>query len=187
MDTRMLVAFAAALPLALAACGSEPGAPTEGAPPEAASAPISVSGTYEVTGETVEKESGRSRQLSGLVILAQEGDDYTSTFELETLYPTSDGPTEAQLIGSGKGRVEGATLTGSAETQILFSEVPGVDAGFAFLPRSYGPRIVSRSTATVKPDGRVEIEIETSGAVGERYAPTHTTLRGRRMEPEALE
>ena len=50
------------------ACGSEPDVAS--APP-AAEAALDVAGTYQVSGTTVEVESGRERQIAGTVIMTR--------------------------------------------------------------------------------------------------------------------
>jgi hypothetical protein len=139
---------------------------------------VSFSGHYHVKGVTVEKQTGAKRDLSGTVILVQEGNAYTSTFDLETQFPTVNGAVQAQVIGKGEGTVEGRTATGKARTQIILSQLPNVDPGFAFVPAKGSKRIVSNSVATLLDDGSVEIQIESVGEKGEKYVPTRTTLTG---------
>ena len=85
------------------------------------------------------------------------------------------------MIGKGEGQVEGRTLKGTAHTQLVMATVPGVDPGFAFIPRLVSTRIRSNTVATVAADGTVTIEIENQPESGEQYAPTRTTLRGTRV------
>ncbi len=133
---------------------------------------------YRVEGTTTVKGTGMEREIKGTVILAQEGNRYTSTFSLETTFPTEEGPIQADVIGKGEGRVEGTSLQGTAETQIVMASVPGIDSGFAFVPRYVGPRIVSTAMGQLEKDGTLLIEIESNPAEGEDYVPTRTTLRG---------
>ena len=154
-------------------------APPGRAAPEA---PV-LSGKWEVEGLTVEKGSGKTRQISGTIILAEEGGRYTSTFDLDTVLPSADGPMRAQVIGEGEGTVAGETLIGTARTQLVVSSAPHVDPGFAFVPRRVGARIVSKTTATLQSDGTIAIEIESDPAGGESYAPTRTTLKGSYVAP----
>jgi hypothetical protein len=171
--------------LAIAACGE----PTDGTPPgepgakaPAAAASLAVlPGSYSMEGTTVEVESGRQRKISGTVILSVEGSSYTATFALKTTYPTPDGPLPADVIGKGSGVVEGASLKGTAQTQLVMATVPGVDTGFAFVPRMVGPRIVSKSVGALAADGTLTIEVENEPAPGEVYPPTRTTLKGVRL------
>jgi hypothetical protein len=184
--TRIRCAIAA-LGLAVAAgCGGaddKAGAPdVQAAPP--AGAVTDHSGTYRVHGRTVDKESGEGRELHGTIILAQQGSAYTSTFDLETQIPTPEGePTEAELLGKGEGSVSGNTLEGTSQTQIVWAAVSGLSSDFAFAPRRYGPRLTSKSTAKVQPDGSISIQIESQAQPGEKYRPTRTTLKGRRVKP----
>lgn len=181
--------------LVVGACGPGPesGSADEALPDVESRSPdssgTSISGLYEVTGTTTELESGDEREISGTVILAQTGDRYTSTFNLRTMFPTPGGPLPAEVIGVGEGDVEGGTLSGSAETQIVVSTVPGVDSAFAFMPRNVSERIVSTTLAEVSPDGTVKIEIQSRSVPGgPAYAPTKTTLRGELVStPESVQ
>jgi hypothetical protein len=85
-------------------------------------------------------------------------------------------------VGTGAGRVEGTVLIGTADTNLLVASVPGVDVGFAYVPREVGPRIVSRSRAEFAADGTLQVEIENEPAEGEDYEPTRTSLVGYRSE-----
>ena len=87
------------------------------------------------------------------------------------------------MIGKGSGTIEGRTLRGSAETQLVISTIPGIDPGFAYIPRTTTTRLVSKSVTTIATDGSMLILIENTAAAGEIYAPTRTTLRG--SGPEA--
>ena len=172
--------------LLLMACGSEPDV---AAPPPAAErqAIASIEGTYRVTGFTVEKESGTQREISGTVIMSQDGDRYTSTFNLTTLFPTPDGPLKSDVIGKGEGTIEGRILRGTATTQIVMAQVPGVDAQFAFIPRFVGPRLVSSTAARLGEDGLLTVEIESEPAEGQTYASTRTTVSGIRIVPTSAQ
>jgi len=146
--------------------------------------PQELAGTWQVDGVTTERRSGSQRTIGGRVVIALEGDAYESSFHLATQFPTPDGPMAAEVIGKGDGAVAGERhdrLDGRAETQIVVGSVPGVDSGFAFVPRSVGTRIVSKSTARLAGDGSLEIEIESEPAPGERYESSRTVLRGHRL------
>jgi hypothetical protein len=149
----------------------------------AAAPPLAVSGRYVVKGLTTTPGSPHRRSIEGSVILVQQGNRYTATYELKTLFPAEGVETEAAVVGVGEGSVDGDTLTGQARTQLVISSIPGVDTGFAFVPRMVTTRIVSSSVAHVAPDGSIEIEIENRAAEGEQYDPTRTRLFGRRLEP----
>jgi hypothetical protein len=175
MQAHLLVLIGVAA-VALPACGSdEPGAG------ETAAAPIA--GMYEVTGETVTKATGDKRGISGKIIIAEseDGTGYTATFNLTTTYPGAEEALPAEVIGKGEGSIDGRSLVGSAQTQLVMATVPGVDPGFAFVPRMVSTRIVSKSNATVAADGSVQIQIENEPAPGETYAPTRTSLSGFRV------
>ena len=115
-----------------------------------------------------------------------EGDRYTSTFSLNTTLHGSGEPQKAELIGQGEGRVDGRSLLGTAETQMIVALVPGVDAGFGMLPRVATARMVNKSEADIGADGSVHIEIESDPAPGEDYSPTRTVLRGQRVAAVGL-
>jgi hypothetical protein len=142
---------------------------------------VPIAGRYEVTGTTVERATGNRREIAGTVILAEDGASYTATFHLATQYPVGDAVLPAEVIGHGKGTIDGRTLRGVAETQLVMSTVPGVDPGFAFIPRQTSTRIVSNSVTEIAPDGSVTIDIENQPAEGEVYAPTRTSMQGMRV------
>jgi hypothetical protein len=175
MAKRHLAAIAAIV-LGLTACG--PDGSDDSSSGSAGSKEVVFTGTYDVEGKTVEKESGATRAVSGMVIVAQEGDDYTVTFDLDTAYPSPDGPIEAQLIGRGTGKVEGETLRGTARAQIVQAMVSGIDSRFSLLPRHYSPHFTSTTAALLNEDGSITIHIDTAGEESEEFVATHTTLTG---------
>ena len=167
----------------LLGCGSG----SETTPDVAADQPAApIAGTYRVSGTTVDKATGSERGVAGTIILKTEGDGYTTTFSLNTTLHGSGEAQKAELIGHGEGTVEGRTLSGMAETQMIVALVPGVDAGFGMLPRVATARIVNKSEADIGADGSVRIEIESDPAPGEEYSPTRTTLRGKRIAPVGI-
>jgi hypothetical protein len=174
MKIRLLAPAAAFL----FACGD---ATRTEAPADAGAQALPLSGTYRVSGTTVDKATGAKREVSGTIVVEAEGDTYTTTFSLNTTLREGSEPQKAELIGHGEGTVDGRTLAGSAETQLIVALVPGVDAGFGLMPRAATSRILNRSEATIAEDGSVEVEIESEPAPGEDYSPTHTTLRGERI------
>lgn len=174
----LLVAFALA---AQPACdGRLPS--VDAGPPDA----LPLAGTYRVSGTTVDALTGEERAVSGTIVLKTDGASYTSSFSLNTVLPGVGEPQSAELVGHGQGTIDGRTLDGSAETQLIVALVPGVDVGFGMLPRVATARILNRSHATVAPDGSVEVAIESDPAPGSDYAPSRTTLRGERMADVAL-
>ncbi len=174
----------------LLACGSEPEieAPSsKGVAPEVGAVerePASVAGMYRVSGFTVEKKTDNQRDISGTIILTQQGDRYTATFNLSTMFPTPDGPVKSDVIGKGEGTIEGRILRGAARTQIVAAGIPGVDPKFAFIPRTVSARLVSATAGRIAEDGTLSVEIENEPAPGAGYAATHTVLSGPRI-PEA--
>jgi hypothetical protein len=161
------------LMIGLCSCGSDT--------KEAAPAGGDFSGLYDVGGFTEEIGSGESRALSGTVVLRQEGDAYHATFELDTEFPFGDAKVAATVIGQGDGAVKGSLLTGETRTQVVVSTVPGVDPGFAFIPRMVTTKLVSSSKTRIEGDGSVTIELQTQAAPGETYIPTRTKLKGVRV------
>jgi hypothetical protein len=161
------------------ACGSA----EQSAPPEVASPGAPISGMYNVSGVTTETASGHQRKLAGTIILAEEesGGRYTATFNLTTTYPGGEESLPAEVIGKGEGTVDGRTLKGTSHTQLVVATVPGVDPGFAFIPRRVSTRIVSTSLTRIAPDGSVQIELSNSPEGDEDYSPTRTVLTGRRV------
>jgi len=185
MSSRLLGRLALATSAALLlACGDAE--PSRRAPPVDAAPPPPISGIYKVSGTTVETTTGSERGVSGTVILHAEGDSYTATFSLATTLHASGEAKKAELVGKGEGSITGRKLAGTAETQLIVALVPGVDAGFAMLPRRATARILNQSDATIDTDGGVQIEIESEPAPGQSYAPTRTTLRGRRVSSIGL-
>jgi hypothetical protein len=175
MQARLPWLLASALAVTLLGCEAAE-------PPADESEPASpISGRYEVSGETVTKSTGDKREIAGtLIVAADDAGKYTATFDFTTTYPGADSAMPAEVIGKGEGEIEGRTLRGLAHTQLVMATVPGVDPGFAYIPRLVSTRIVSNTTATVARDGTVTITIRSVPAEGEEYAPTRTTLHGRR-------
>ncbi len=171
MKIRSLLLSLAVLPLAIS-CGP-------GTPPEAATGDVTVSGRYDVKGTTVAVGGGEKRKIAGTVVLLRDGDRYNATFELKTTYPSQGIEMDADVIGTGEGAVDGNKLSGSAETQLVISSVPGIDTGFAFMPRAVTTRLISTSAAELGPDGSIAIEISNEAAEDQAYAPTRTRLTGR--------
>lgn len=194
-----LLASALLLPAAGPAPALEPAAPGEppaaaaGSPDErteagaqgAAAAPAPAedpwSGTYEVTGLTVDQRTGDTRRIDGRVVLTRRGEVWKAAAELETAYPTHGGALRSDVIGTGEGVLDGDRLVGTASTQLVMQTAPGVDTDFAYVPRVVGPRLVSDWSARIAPDGTLLVDLSNRGEEGEEYAPTRTTLKGRRV------
>jgi hypothetical protein len=168
--------LAGSLLLSFACGGTE-----ESAAPEVASQGAPISGMYSVSGVTTEALSGNQRKLSGTIILAEDGPRYTATFNLMTTYPGGEQSFPAEVIGKGEGTIDGRTLKGSSHTQLVVGTVPGVDPGFAFIPRRVSTRIVSTSVTKIAPDGSVQIELANAPEGDEDYSPTRTVLTGKRV------
>ena len=180
MATRIPLSILSAALLLIAACERSP---ESGGTPDVAAEATPIAGMYEVKGATVDSASGSKREISGTVILAEEGENYTATFHLATVFEGTEGVLPAEVIGKGAGIIEGRELTGEAETQLVISSIPGIDPAFAFIPRTTTTRLLSKSLTTIAADGSVAIEISNTPAKGESYSPTRTTLRGRRVAP----
>ncbi|MBW2294056.1 MAG: hypothetical protein JRG94_17350 [Deltaproteobacteria bacterium] len=155
---------------------------TEPASPEVAAEPLQISGRYELAGVTTTPGSDQARKISGVMLIKQEGDHYSASFEFKTNFPGEGPPVDADVIGVGEGQVNGAVLLGTARTQIVVSSVPGVDTGFAFIPRMVSTRIVSTSIGEFGPGGTLSLEIQSEAAEGEDYVSTHTKMSGQRVE-----
>lgn len=140
------------------------------------------SGSYRVRGLTTDVLHGDTRRIQGIIVLTEEDGVYSTSSELETKYPSAGGPVDAQVIGTGSGERSGDTLTGTTQTQLVISTVPGVDTAFAWVPRTVGPRLVSSWKAHFRPDGTLVVEIQNDPAEGVEYSPTTTTLYGTRIE-----
>ena len=139
------------------------------------------SGTYDVSGLTVDERSGDTRRIDGHVVLTRKGDGWAAAAELRTEFPSHGGPVRAAVIGRGDGAAKGDALVGEAQTQRVVQTVPGVDTDFAFIPREVGPRLVSDWTARLSPTVELQVELTNRGEEGEDYSPTRTTLKGRRV------
>jgi hypothetical protein len=148
---------------------------------------VPIAGMYEVAGTTTEVTTGRKREISGTVILADNGDNYSASFHLDTIWEGRDGTLPAEVIGKGSGTIEGRMLRGSAETQLVISTIPGIDPAFAYIPRTTTTRLVSKSMTTLAADGSILILIENAAAAGEIYAPTRTRLQGSRTGAAPIE
>jgi hypothetical protein len=172
--------------LACWACGPEEGPPvsatTAEPTPDASAQPDPFAGMFQVIGYTVDQTTGDTRRIEGTVILVEKDGVYTATSDLATRFPSPGGPVHVDVRGEGEGRLEGSILSGTAETQLKMANAPGVDPDFAFIPPELGPRVVSTWTARVGDDGELLVELRNEPAEGESYAPTTTTLRGRRVE-----
>ena len=170
------MATLAALVLALACGGPEA--------PES-SGPQQIEGVYRVEGITTEVASGFTRPLTGLLVVRQEGDRYTTNFDLSSEVPArgkyADESMSIEIVGEGEGLIEGDKLVGSARTQLLRSVVPGIHASFGMVPREVGARIVSTTQGHIGPDRELTIEIETGPEGDADYAPTRTRLVGHRV------
>ncbi len=146
------------------------------------------SGTYDVQGMTTDLASGDQRRIEGHVVLTRKGDHWSAASELSTDFPTQGGAVHTDVIGSGKGQEKDGGLEGTAHTQLVIGTVPGVDTGFAFVPRQVGPRIVSKWKAHLDESGVLQIELSNAPEKGETYSPTKTTLRGTKVEmPKAAQ
>jgi len=179
------IALLAALVAALFACGGEEKRERAA---EDSGDEVPIPGMYKVEGATIDKASGERRDISGTVILAVDGGEYTATFHLATTFPGSGtDPIAAEVIGKGEGKVEGRKLTGTAHTQLVVASVPGVDPNFAFIPRQVSTRLISDSVTTIARNGSVVIQTESRGEEGEHYSPTKTILKGRRIAAAPLE
>jgi len=177
-------------------CGSEPASSPSADPPATpAGAPAAqrpappipepelpkYAGLYDVKGTTTEIETGNSRSVFGKLIIAQPGNTFTSTFDMQTMVVTPDGPLSAELIGSGTGLIgEGGVLVGVAESQLVSASSPGFHPRYPFGPGRVGPRVNSTFTMKPEPTGDYMIEIETVPAPGVEWVVTRTVLKARR-------
>lgn len=151
------------------------------AEPAAPTGPIEVSGLYEVSGTTTDPGRDEKRRITGTIVVVQDSDAYTATYELQTTWPSDDGSTSAHVLGFGEGTIEGDRLVGTTHTRLVIATVPGVDAGFAYVPSSVTKALVSDSVSTVGPDGSISIDLQNRGVEGEDYRPTRTRMTGRRV------
>jgi hypothetical protein len=139
-------------------------------------------GSYRVRGLTTDVARGDSRRIQGIIVITEKEEGYSTKADLETKYPSEGGPVDADVIGTGTAERSRDALRGTSETQLVMSTVPGVDTGFAWVPRTVGPRLVSIWEAHFRQDGTLVVEIRNEPAEGVEYSPTTTTLYGTRIE-----
>lgn len=144
-----------------------------------------VGGRYAVEGETLNEAVREKRLISGIISIHQEGTRFTSHSELKTIAPGTDA-TQAEVIGTGEGTIMGDRLSGTADIQLITSEVPGLDTSFGLAPTATtSQRIKSTWEATVRADGSITVESVNIAAQGETdYNPTKTVLKGKRIADE---
>jgi hypothetical protein len=88
-----------------------PRAPVEAPPPALVAANEARSGSYEVSGVTVQATSGEQREISGPLKLDVEGERYEVEFDLETTAPDLEGQVPVSVKGSGRGFIVGGVFT----------------------------------------------------------------------------
>jgi hypothetical protein len=175
-------------PLLVGCSGEGEPAGTAPAPEPSVSSSDPFPGSYRVKGLTTDVLHGDTRRIDGIIVLTEMEGAYSTNAELETKYPSAGGPVDADVIGTGDGKRSGDALRGVTQTQLVMSTVPGVDTGFAWVPRTVGPRLESTWTAHFRPDGTLVVEIQNEPAEGVEYSPTTTVLYGTRIEePGAAE
>ena len=152
-----------------------------------ATTPPDYRGIYRVRGTTVEIENGATREIEGLVVLKRDGAGYITNFDLRTAMSVDGEETRisVEIIGNGTAFVDrDMVLRGESHTQLVRAIIPGVDARFPFLPRVIGAKIISSTTARIRPDGTLEVDIESHPQKGENYAATRTTIIGQLLSRE---
>ena len=147
--------------------------------------PRALSGIYRVSGTTSQLDGSNERSISGTVTLSIDGDQYISSYNLKTTFPGRDDDMLADVVGTGSGEVHGPTLTGTSQTQLVVSTVPGVDPSFAFVPRVVSLRLQSVTLALFEADGQVTMESTNQPGEGEDYIPTRSILKGERIAESA--
>ena len=80
-----------------------------------------------------------------------------------------------KLIGFGEAKLDGDVFKGTAEVRTLISEIPGIDAEAAYIPKKFGPTLDAVAEGQVVEDGVIEFEIR-STLTGEGF----TLPEGRR-------
>lgn len=142
---------------------------------------LDVGGRYSVSGSTIDR-NGLERHISGVISIKQEGASFTSHSEFKTTDPSMES-SPAEVIGTGEGRIVGNKLSGTADIQLIASQVPGLGVEFGLAPiSSTSVQIKSTWKATITEDGSITVETSNVPAEGETdYRPTTTTLTGKRM------
>jgi hypothetical protein len=146
---------------------------------------VDISGRYDLKGVTSAPGTDDEREIAGSMILTQEGEAYSASYEFKTLFPGENRPVVSNKIVVVQGRLDGRKIYGLASTQVVVSTVPGVDPGFAFIPRSVTTRIVSESVGLLSPDGSITVDIVNRAAPGEIYLSTRSRMSGKRVETVA--
>ena len=159
-------------------CDSGETSPTYVADPRAIALKDSreASGTYEVSGVTVQANNGRLREISGTIWLRVDGPRYAVEFNLDTTVPDSEKP--AQVTGTGSGMIVGGVFTGATA-----EEISGTNPETGEPLETGGLKIVSTSRAHFDESGVFEIQLQNAPAEGQDYSPSITGLSGRRTGP----
>ena len=141
-----------------------------------------ASGTYDVSGVTVQAASGVQREVSGTIWLRVEGVHYAVEFKLDTTAPESEDPAPVQVTGIGNGVIVAGIYTGTTAEQIS-----GTDPETGEPVDAARLKIVSTSRAHFDEAGLFRIHLENSPYEGQHYSPSMTGLSGRRIAslPEA--
>lgn len=135
-----------------------------------------IAGIYEINGETTVEGSPDRFVITGKIVVRQNGADCTTIVEaMMRRAAGSSGPASAALIGTGQMKLAGKKLQGTAELQSLVSEVPELDVGVQYAPRTAGPVLDATASGEVLPDGSLKLEIR-STLIGEGF----TLPEGRR-------
>lgn len=135
-----------------------------------------IAGIYEINGETTVQGSPDRFVITGKIVVRQNGADCTTIVEaMMRRAAGSSGPASAALIGNGQMKLTGKKLQGTAELQSLVSEVPELDVGVHYAPRTAGPVLDATASGEVLADGSLKLEIR-STLVGEGF----TLPEGRR-------
>jgi len=161
-----------------------PRAPVEAPPPALIAANEARSGSYDVSGVTVQAMSGEQREISGTLKLDVEGERYEVEFELETTAPDLEGQVPVSVKGGGRGFIVGGVFTGTTSEWMALVPSGGLDEVALHdvdLPAKAGRKLVSTSQASFDPDGTMNILMQNYPGSGEHYEASMTVLEGRRV------
>ncbi len=149
-----------------------------------------IAGIYEMDGDTTVEGAPDRFHVTGKLVIRQHGTDCDISVDgaFRRVEGTA-GPAGVKLIGTGQAKLDGDVFTGTAKVQTLMSEVPGIDAEAAYIPKKFGPTLDAVAEGRVIADGVLEFEIRTT-LIGEGFTlpeKRRTVVRATRVARSATE
>jgi len=143
--------------------------------------PATVSGVYQVHGVTVQAANGLVREIDGIMRLDLEEKSFSTTFELETMYPGPEAVFAASVVGWGQGLIVGDTMAGTVSSRVVRLDEPGEGTSLKLPDEQLV--IMSSSIARFNADGRLQVELQNQPGINQAYSPSVTVLEGERTGP----